>query len=90
MSSSAADLAPRAVHVDCSNEELTVILADGRRLSVPLSWFPRLIEATPETRANFELLGGGVGIHWPDIDEDLSVEGLLRGIRAPGGRPRSN
>lgn len=88
MSPSAADLAPRAVRVDCSNEELTVVLSDGRRLSVPLSWFPRLLEATPGARAHFELLGGGVGIHWPEIDEDLSVEGLLRGTRAPGGRPR--
>ena len=84
-----SDRAPRAIHIDCSNEELTVVLADGRRLSVPLSWFPRLLEATPGARANFELLGGGVGIHWPDIDEDLSVEDLLRGIRAPGSRPRS-
>lgn len=80
---------PRAVEVEISDGELMVVLADGRRLAVPLSWFPRLLEATPGARANFELLGGGVGIHWTDIDEDLSVEGLLRGIRAPGGRPRS-
>ncbi|MBY0400602.1 DUF2442 domain-containing protein [Myxococcota bacterium] len=88
MSSSAADLAPRAVRVDCSNEELTVALSDGRRLSVPLAWFPRLLEAPPGARAHYELLGGGIGIHWPEIDEDLSVEGLLRGTRAPGGRSR--
>ena len=85
MSSSAADLAPRAIRVDCSSDELSVVLSDGRRLSVPLSWFPRLLEASPSARANFELLGGGVGIRWPEIDEDLSVAGLLRGTRAPGG-----
>jgi Protein of unknown function (DUF2442) len=88
MSSSTADLAPRAIRVDCSSEELTVVLADGRRLSVPLTWFPRLLDASPRDRANFELLGGGVGIHWPEIDEDLSVEGLLRGVRAPGDPSR--
>lgn len=88
MGSSAADRAPRAVRVECSNEELTVVLTDGRRLSVPLAWFPRLLEATPGARANFELLGGGIGIHWPDLDEDLSIEGLLRGVRAPGGGPK--
>lgn len=86
MSSSAADLAPRAIQVDCSNDELNVVLSDGRRLSVPLTWFPRLLAASPGARSNFELLGGGIGIHWPEIDEDLSVEGLLRGNRAPSGR----
>lgn len=82
MSSSATDRAPRAVGVECSCEDLTVVLADGRRLSVPLSWFPRLQDAPPESRVKFELLGGGVGIHWPGLDEDLSIEGLLRGVRA--------
>ncbi len=86
MSSSAAEHLPRATHVDCSNDELTVSLEDGRRLSVPLSWFPRLLDASPTERNNFELLGGGLGIHWPDLDEDLSIEGLLRGVRAPRGR----
>ncbi len=89
MTSPTDRLDPRAVEVEIFDGDLMVALADGRRLSVPLSWFPRLLEATPGARANFELLGGGVGIHWPEIDEDLSVEGLLRGIRAPGGRPRS-
>lgn len=58
-------------------------LADGRTLAVPLAWFPRLLRATAEQRQHFELLGDGEGIHWPEIDEDLSVVGLLLGARAP-------
>jgi len=58
---------------------LNVLLADGRKISVPLAWFPRLLHATTQQRENFELLGDGEGIHWPEIDEDLSVAGLLRG-----------
>jgi len=88
MTSSAPDLDLRAVEVEFSETELVVLLADGRRLAVPLSWFPRLLRANSRERSNFELLGGGIGIHWPDIDEDLSVAGLLRGVRAPGGGPR--
>jgi hypothetical protein len=53
-------------------------MADGREVSVPLAWFPRLCAATPEQRANWRLIGHGQGIHWPDIDEDILVEGLLR------------
>ena len=79
MTSSATNLDSRAVEVDVSEDELMVVLADGRRLSVPLAWFPRLLNATAKQRSNFELLGGGIGIHWPEIDEDLSVDGLLRG-----------
>ena len=89
MTSSAPEVDPRAIEVDVSEDELTVVLADGRRIAVPLAWFPRLLSATPEERSKFEILGGGVGIHWPKIDEDLSVEGLLRGIRAPGNSPRA-
>ncbi|MEZ4282656.1 MAG: DUF2442 domain-containing protein [Myxococcota bacterium] len=88
MRSSTASVEPRAVRIEFSSDELTVILNDGRRLSVPLTWFPRLLGASPNARAHFEFLGGGAGIHWPEIDEDLSVEGLLRGTRAPGGRPK--
>lgn len=88
MTSSATNLDSRAVEVDVSEDELMVVLADGRRLSVPLAWFPRLLNATAKQRSNFELLGGGIGIHWPEIDEDLSVDGLLRGVRAPGANPR--
>lgn len=86
MSSSAANSKPLAVTVEIADDELRVQLADGRRLSVPLSWFPRLQNANPHQRSHFELLGGGVGIHWPDLDEDLSIAGLLRGALAPGGR----
>jgi len=70
---------PRAIHVEVDDDALVVALADGRRLAVPLSWFPRLAAATSEQRAHWELMGGGRGIHWPAIDEDLSVDGLLRG-----------
>ena len=66
----------------CDESRLIVDLADGRTIAVPLNWFPRLQNATPEERARWELSGAGRGIHWPDIDEDLSVEGLLEGTRA--------
>jgi hypothetical protein len=75
----ASDL-PKAREVCVSEDELTVLLADGRRISVPLVWFPRLLHATPDQRRNLEILGEGEGIHWPEIDEDLSVAGLLRGV----------
>ena len=88
MTSSFRSLRTRAVEVSVSEDELIVVLADGRRLSVPLVWFPRLKRATPKQRSNFEILGGGIGIRWPEIDEDLSVDGLLRGVRAPGVNPR--
>lgn len=68
------------------DERLVVELMDGRSIAVPLAWYPRLAQATPAQRARWEIAGGGYGIHWPDIDEDLSTEGLLRGARAP--RPR--
>jgi hypothetical protein len=83
MSSSAPDIDPRAKQVHCTDDELTVVLADGRSISVPLAWFPRLLHATEDQRSNFEMLGDGYGIHWPNIDEDISVEGLLRGVRSP-------
>ena len=89
MTSSAPDVDPRAIEVAVSEDELVVVLADGRRIAVPLAWFPKLLNATTDERSKFEILGGGVGIHWPKIDEDLSVEGLLRGIRAPGNSPRA-
>lgn len=78
-----SDPPPRAKDVRASEHELTVDLVDGRRVSVPLAWYPRLADATPAQRANWELLGDGEGIHWPDVDEDLSVEGILKGIPAP-------
>ena len=80
---SSIEIHPRASAVSVDNENLNVQLDDGRTVSVPLSWFPRLLKASADQRQNFKLVGRGEGIHWPEIDEDLSVEGLLRGIRAP-------
>lgn len=68
---------PRAVDVSCNAHMLRVVLADGREISVPLTWFPRLQKATPKQRKDWRLIGGGVGIHWESIDEDISVESLL-------------
>jgi len=73
----------RVKHVRCTRDTLRVDLMDGRTISVPLAWFPRLLHASPEQRANWRVAGGGYGIHWPELDEDLSVEGLLRGLPAP-------
>ena len=77
----ATDLRVKAVSLDA--DRLSVELMDGRAISVPLVWFPRLANATPEQRARWEVAGGGYGIHWPEIDEDLSTEGMLRGAPAP-------
>jgi hypothetical protein len=70
-------------HVFFTEDALGVDLLDGRTIIVPLAWYPRLLHATPGQRANWQICGGGFGIHWPDIDEDLSTEGLLRGAPAP-------
>lgn len=67
-----------AVDVRVSGERLVVVLADGRELAAPLAWFPRLMGATDMQRKNWRLIGGGQGIHWPDVDEDISVASLLR------------
>jgi hypothetical protein len=83
MSTSATEITARADNVAITDVELTVSLTDGRTISVPLAWFPRLIDGSYEQRSRWELLGDGEGIHWPDLDEDLSVAGLLRGTRAP-------
>jgi hypothetical protein len=66
-----------AVDVTCTDDEIIVSLVDGRRVAAPLEWFPRLLRATPEQRKNWSLIGRGVGIHWPDVDEDISVRSLL-------------
>lgn len=79
---------PRAVHVTVDDAELTVALDDGRRVSAPLAWFPRLLNGTLAHRQNWRLIGDGEGIQWPDLDEDLSIEGLLRGTAAPGSAKR--
>jgi hypothetical protein len=76
----------RVVDVKFTKDTLSVALRDGRTITVPLAWYPRLLNATAAQRKNWQVAGGGYGIHWPDIDEDLSTEGLLRGAPAP--RPR--
>ncbi len=73
---------PRVVRIDVEENRLTVHLADGRSLSIPLAWYPRLAHATREERQRDELAGGGHGIHWPDLDEDISIENLLEGRRS--------
>lgn len=73
----------RVLDVRCDQASLIVDLMDGRTISAPLAWYPRLLHATAEQRADWEKAGGGYGIHWPQIDEDLSTEGLLRGAPAP-------
>ena len=73
----------RVADVNTSDDELIVRLMDGRTISVPLVWYPRLLNASQEQRKNWKIAGGGYGIHWEDIDEDLSTAGLLRGAPAP-------
>lgn len=84
MTTSEPSVDPRAVDVSVTEDELSVLLADGRRVIVPLAWFPRVLHATDEQRATWRIIGDGQGIHWPEIDEDLSVAGLLRGAAVPG------
>jgi hypothetical protein len=67
-----------AVDVTVTDDRLVVVLADGRELAIPLAWFPRLLDATGDQRRNWRFIGRGHGIHWPDIDEDISVASLLR------------
>ncbi len=76
----------RVADVKFTDDALSVQLMDGRTISVPLVWYPRLLNATKEQRENWQIAGGGYGIHWEDIDEDLSTEGLLRG--SPSPRPK--
>ena len=82
----AAAAEPLIREVRVTKDEIVASLADGRVISVPLAWSWRLSEATPAQRANFRLIGAGQGIHWPEVDEDISVEGMLHGSPAP--RPR--
>lgn len=72
----------RVAGVRCDDASVIVDLMDGRTISVPLAWYPRLAKANQEQRDNWEVAGGGYGIHWPDIDEDLNTDGLLRGAPA--------
>jgi len=73
----------RVAEVETTEDELSVRLMDGRTISVPLVWYPRLLNATEEQRKNWRISGSGYGIHWEDLDEDLSTEGLLRGAPSP-------
>lgn len=82
MAISATVTDPRVADVKVSSTALTVVLRDGRKISAPLDWFPRLKNANAEMRSVWEIAGAGHGIHWPLLDEDLSVEGLLRGTPA--------
>ena len=78
----------RVKDVRFGEDSFSVELMDGRTISVPLAWYPRLLEATPEQRKAWQTAGGGYGIHWAGIDEDLSTEGLLRGAPAPKHKGR--
>jgi hypothetical protein len=79
MSTVAVEIHPLAQDVVFTDDDLIVSLIDGRKVTVPLVWFPRLAKSTKSQLENYKLLGDGEGIHWPEIDEDLSVVGLLRG-----------
>lgn len=81
--STAATSDARVRHVDVSDEVITAHLLDGRVISVPLAWSWRLSDATEAQRANWQLIGDGHGIHWPDVDEDISADGMLSGTPAP-------
>ena len=78
----------KAQNVSVTADTLAVDLSDGRSISVPLAWFPRLLHGTPDERNNWRFIGGGVGVHWPDLDEDISVENLLAG--KPSGESQSS
>jgi hypothetical protein len=89
MTSSLTEIAvPAATNVVVTDDTLTVDLSDGRTISVPLGWYPRLAHGTPEERAKWRLLGRGEGIHWPQLDDDISVEGLIAG--RPSGESQAS
>jgi len=73
---------PRAVKVTITDDSLSVDLEDGRTIAAPIGWYPRLAHGTSAERANFQISGAGYGIHWPDLDEDIGVEGLLLGKKS--------
>ncbi|MGD0265071.1 MAG: DUF2442 domain-containing protein [Candidatus Methylomirabilota bacterium] len=83
----AASSDPRIQEVRVTDDEIIAHLVDGRVISVPLAWSWRLSDATPAQRENFRLIGSGQGVHWPDIDEDISAEGMLHGIPARSDAP---
>jgi hypothetical protein len=82
MKDSAISPGERVKDVHLTEDTLSVDLIDGRTITVPLVWYPRLLEATPQQRGNWRVSGAGYGIHWPDVDEDLSTSGLLHGTPA--------
>lgn len=89
MTSSLTEIAvPAATNVVVTDDTLTVDLSDGRTISVPLAWYPRLVHGTPEERALWQLIGRGEGIHWPQLDDDISVEGLIAG--RPSGESQAS
>ena len=81
--STAVNTEARVRQVDVSDDKITAYLMDGRVISVPLAWSWRISEATPAQRQNFRIIDDGQGVHWPDVDEDISVEGMLHGVPAP-------
>ncbi|MCH7700265.1 MAG: DUF2442 domain-containing protein [Planctomycetes bacterium] len=83
MTTSEFGLGERVADVRFDDDTMSIDLADGRTITVPLAWYPRLLGATSPQRRNWQSCGGGFGIHWPDIDEDLSTRGLLAGAPAP-------
>jgi len=87
MSTWVVETEPLALSVEVDEDDLVVQLVDGRKISAPLVWYPRLLHASPEDRNEWELIGDGEGIHWPRVDEDLSVAGILRGV--PARRPEA-
>ncbi len=82
------EIGPRLLDIKVTEDEIIAYLLDGRTISVPLAWSWRLSEASPEQRQNFEIIGDGQGIHWLDIDEDISVQGMLVG--SPAHRPKNS
>ena len=87
MNIAAEIIEPRLTDIDIDDNEIKAFLTDGRTISVPLAWSWRLSEATKKQRAHYKIIGDGQGVHWPDIDEDISVEGMLFGI--PARRPKN-
>src|SRR5712692_10115053 len=81
---------PRIQRIRVTKDQIIADLVDGRVISVPLAWSWRLSEATPAQRTNFRLIGTGQGVHWPDVDEDISIEGMLHGIPARRPKPRKS
>jgi hypothetical protein len=89
MNTSEPKAGERVLNIRVTEDTISVDLYDGRTITVPVAWFPRLLHATPEQRSNWRVAGAGYGIHWPDIDEDLTTQGLLQGAPAPRGAARA-